>query len=91
MKTKHITKTGKVKKNPTQKTIVTKSDIVDVKGMTIPKGTQLFIMKKPAEIKNPMSGKTEIWYVVKVDNGTRYEGNKIALDLMPETAFKMVK
>ncbi len=56
-----------------KKEMVTDKDIVDVKGWKIPKGTTLYIQKKK-EIKNPMSGHTEIWYVAKVDNGTESIG-----------------
>ena len=61
--------------------MITDKDITDVKGWIIPKGTTLHVSKE-SKIKNPMSGKTEIWRVVKVDNGT---GDQ---ELMVETAFK---
>lgn len=60
--------------------IVTKKDIEDVKGMTIPAGTTLFIHK---EMKHPMSGATKL--IVFVDNGT---GMK---DLMPKTLIDDIR
>lgn len=71
-------------KDDKMKTIKIDKDIVDVKGWTIPKGSTLYI-EKETEIKNPTTGKIEIWRTVKVDNGT---GD---LSLMPETAFKEIK
>jgi hypothetical protein len=56
------------------KEIVTKKDVKDKQGWTIPKGTTLFIIK---ELKNPMTKKEEL--IVYVDNGT---GQK---NLMPKT------
>ena len=61
-----------------------KQDVTDVKGWKISAGTTIHIIKE-STIKNPMTGKTELWKVVKIDNGT---GD---LSLMPETAFKEEK
>jgi len=63
---------------------VTDTDIVDVKGIVIEKGTKLHVIKEPKPLLNPMTQKTEQWLIVRVDNGT---GD---LSLMPETAFKTV-
>ena len=66
------------------KQITIKENIKDVKDWTIPAGTLLHI-KKEFTIKNPMTLKTEKWFVVKIDNGTNI------IDLMPETSFKEVQ
>ena len=61
---------------------VLKEDVIDAKGLTIRKGTHLYVIKEPKPIKNPMTKKLEKWLVVRVDNGTGL------IDLMPETAYK---
>ena len=65
------------------KTMITKKEIVDMKGWTIPKGTTLHIIKE-ITIKNPMTKKTEHFMNVKIDNGSGI------FELMQETAIKEV-
>ena len=60
--------------------IITKKAIKDKVGMTIPKGTHLYVEKK---LTNPMTKKEEL--IVLVDNGT---GQK---NLMPKTIFEKEK
>jgi len=60
------------------KSIITSKDIVDLRGMTIPKGTTLFIIAEGPE--HPSKGYKVL--KVRVDNGT---GD---LSLMPETAIR---
>ena len=62
-------------------TVVTKNDIIDLRGWTIAKGTTLHIMKEGPE--HPTLGYKLL--VVRVDNGTGH------LDLMPETAIKDIQ
>jgi hypothetical protein len=59
------------------KQIITKKDVKDKKGWTIPKGTRLFV---ETTLKNPMSGKEEL--IVYVDNGTA------DFRLMPKTLLE---
>ena len=59
--------------------IIVKKDTPDLRGMTIPKGTKLFITNDSAPI-HPTDGYKIV--VVRVDNGTGH------LDLMPETAIR---
>lgn len=65
------------------KSEIIQKDTKDMKGWTIRKGTQVFIVKI-AKIKNPMTQKIETFKIVKVDNGT------CNTDLMPETCIKEV-
>ena len=65
------------------KTRIIKKKTKDIKGMTIPKGTKVFIIKS-FKIKNPIKQHTEQWKIVRIDNGT---GN---IKLMPQTAIKEV-
>ena len=58
--------------------IIVKKDVVDLKGMTIRKGTKLFVIKEGSLhpiLKNRI-------FLVRVDNGTGY------LDLCPETCVR---
>ena len=61
-----------------------KKTFLDVKGWTIKKGTK-FIILKEVMIKNPMTQKTELFGVIRIDNGTD------VLNLMPETCIKEIK
>lgn len=61
--------------------VVAKTDIVDLKGLTIRKGLTYFVMRE-ITLKNPMDGKTYRHMVIRVDNGTGI------LDLMPETCIR---
>lgn len=61
---------------------VTKKNIKDVKGTTIPEGTTVFIIKEKI-IMNPETQQLEKWAIIKIDNGTNEQG------LMPETAIKI--
>lgn len=58
--------------------IETTEETIDMKGMTIPKGTTLHVIKEGP--KHPTLGYKIL--VVRVDNGTGH------LELMPETAIK---
>jgi len=60
--------------------IKTSDDYTDVKGMIIPKGTVLFVMKECP--KHPILNHRVL--LVRVDNGTGH------LDLMPETCVQEV-
>ena len=66
------------------KTEIVEKDIKDLKGFTISKGTRLFILKETI-INNPITKRTELFKVVKIDNGTE------DLRLMTETCFKCRK
>lgn len=54
--------------------IITKKEVKDKQGWTIPKDTRLYIIKK---LKNPITHKEEL--IVYVDNGTGIKS------LMPKT------
>jgi hypothetical protein len=59
------------------KQLITKKDIIDKRGWTIPKNTTLFIID---ELFNPMTKKSEL--IVRVDNGTGIK------KLMPKTVIE---
>lgn len=67
------------KKLKSLREVVTKKEIKDIKGWTIPKGTSLFVTNDSAP-KHPRDGYKLL--VVRVDNGTGH------LDLMQETCIK---
>jgi len=71
---------GRKKPERLKREIITKEDIVDIKGWTIPKGATLYVMKE-FTIRAP-DGKNYEFLTVRVDNGTGI------LDLMPETVIK---
>lgn len=60
--------------------IVAEKDIVDKIGMTIPKGTKMFV---ETTLHNPITGKEEL--VVWIDNGTDDK------ELMPKTIVEKDK
>jgi len=62
------------------KEIITEKDVIDRQGMTIRKGTRLFV---ELELKNPMTKKDEL--IVLVDNGTGIK------KLMPKTLIEKDK
>lgn len=59
--------------------ITIKEDTPDLRGMTIPKGTKLFVTNESAPVHPTEKYKV---VVVRVDNGTGH------LNLMPETAIR---
>jgi hypothetical protein len=59
-------------------TVTAKKNVVDVQGWTIPKGTEIHVMKVLP--KHPSLGYRVL--VVRIDNGTG------SFDLMPETAIR---
>ena len=65
------------------KTKITTKDITDIKGFVIPKGAKIHVAKE-ITIKNPITGKTEIFKMVYVDNGTGMP------ETYPETCIKEV-
>jgi hypothetical protein len=63
------------------KTKILKSKVVDLKGMTIPKGTRIYIIGE-FDMKHYRTHKNEHFTKCLIDNGTNEK------KLMPETVFK---
>ena len=69
-------------KKPTLKSKIIKKDVTDLKGLTIPKGTKIFIIKE-FDLVHFRTHEKEHFTKCLIDNGTGIK------NLMPETVFKI--
>ena len=69
--------------NKKLKSQIIKKDVKDMKGITIRKGTKIFIIKE-FDLVHYRTKQNEHFTKCLIDNGTAI------YDLMPETAFKQV-